>query len=71
MPTMQNNNAFMNIFMQESIFTPFGNWQYSPNGRGPCRVVTGVWNALSHQGKDDEASHVALAFTGINGDLCW
>lgn len=48
-----------------------GNWQYSPNGRGPCRVVTGVWNALSHQGKDDEASHVAHAFTGINGDLCW
>lgn len=25
-----------------------GNWQYSPNGRSPCRVVTWVWNALSH-----------------------
>ena len=48
-----------------------GNWQYSPNGRGPCRVVTGVWNVLSSQGKNDEASYVAHAFTGINGDLCW
>lgn len=47
------------------------NWQYSPNGRGPCRVVTGVWNALANQGKYEEAAHVAHAYTGIHGDICW
>ena len=41
-----------------------GNWQYSPNGRGPCRVVTGVWNALSHQGKDDDSR-------GSSGNRKW
>lgn len=46
-------------------------WQYSPNGRGPCRVVRGVWNVLDRQGRKEEAEFVADAFTGIHGNLCW
>ncbi len=47
------------------------NWQYSPDGRGPCSAVRGAFNHYVNNGRENDADLIAASFSRINGKLAW
>lgn len=47
------------------------NWMYSPERRGPCRVVRGAWSRYHALGEERNAAVIAEGFTRLNGNYAW
>lgn len=57
--------------MNEVVKFRNDNWQYSPDGRGPCSAVRGAFNHYVNNGRENDADLIAASFSRINGKLAW